>query len=1028
MGRLEGPVGERGRTRLPTPDPLDASTWSPVPSWMLVPSAPPNMSPPVETRPQLLPVDRLSWEDFERLCLRLLEQDVEPVHVSGSPAVVEATKPVVRQYGLRGQNQAGIDVYARDRVVPGEAPRPRHFVCLQARRTKRVTAAVLRSSADKFLEGKWSSVSRKFIYATTASVASTALADEIEKQASRLIEQSVEFVIWDQAEISTRLKDQPSLVDDFFGREWVREFCAEAAAQKLGTRLDAWDVANLRQELANIYNAAFGVADSGQIALRWSETPSVGLLDRFVTPDLILSTPEAASRPQTIDSPDGAGMDDNAQELLSEAAASQAIAPDENAWFLRSSGRRQRLVESPVVFERIPADQWIGTQFRQVIVGEPGAGKSTLLRHLVLDLLSEKPRWRTIAARWGRHLPVWLPFHFFTQRVAGQTGGPASVGETLRAWLEQHDSGHIWPLVEAALNDERLLLVVDGLDEWISDEAGRHAVAALRTFADSRSAPLVVSSRPYGLGMLTLGTGWAHARIAPLTSEQQQLLASHYFHARVDADDGSRSAAVIDRSVASFLSQVRGVPDLHALSRIPLFLVLLVGLRLSSDATLPASRFEVHDRAVRLLVADHRAQRRTAAAVTTQRQGLTDDQLRTVLAKVAFLSQDRGNLAALPEVVLRTDFVDALRDPDGLAMDPAQAAATADQLVTVAEGELGLLVRQGPKNLAFLHRTLQDQLAAEYIADRCSPTEAIQIFKERVGDSRWSEVLLATMWRLRRPAELRDLVAAVSARVDGTLAGLRARELLAELIFGPYSLPANEIQRSVPEIIEAVETHPYGPHRTRLLDIVLNGLDGATTGDIVSECLERWTLLTQEPSSELVREISRIPPAQGLSDTICTLLVRGLHYPDSSIAYASGLAIASRCSGDGIGSEAERELMRESLLQVVSNPPSALAAAVALLALTLEWRDDPLVAAILKDARSHAEESVRIIALSDTLGVLKLVFSAKDAIPTPTVHAFSDAEREWLFGRLSSRTSADSHWGVARHYGLSGSTRSDFSS
>ena len=67
------------------------------------------------------------------------------------------------------------------------------------------------------------------------------------------------------------------------------------------------------------------------------------------------------------------------------------------------------------------------------------------------------------------------------------TGAGASVGEALKAWLEQNDSGHVWPLVEAALKDERLLLVVDGLDEWVSDDAGRYGLTALQTFADARA-------------------------------------------------------------------------------------------------------------------------------------------------------------------------------------------------------------------------------------------------------------------------------------------------------------------------------------------------------------------------------------------------------------------------------------------------------------------------------------------------------------------------------------------------------------
>lgn len=91
---------------------------------------------------------------------------------------------------------------------------------------KSSSPAALKSSVHDFLEGKWAPVSRRFIYATSASARSTNLASEIKTLASRLIEESIEFVVWDKEAISTRLKEYPRLVDDFFGREWVTDASA----------------------------------------------------------------------------------------------------------------------------------------------------------------------------------------------------------------------------------------------------------------------------------------------------------------------------------------------------------------------------------------------------------------------------------------------------------------------------------------------------------------------------------------------------------------------------------------------------------------------------------------------------------------------------------------------------------------------------------------------------------------------------------------------------------------------------------
>lgn len=984
--------------------------WSAPPSWLRLPPTAEYLPPPIETKAHLLPIDLLAWEDFERLCLRLLEIEAEAVHVSGVKQDETETTPSVGLYGQRGQAQFGIDVYARDRLVLGKALPPRRYVCLQSRRTKSISKGRLNNSVDEFLSGRWADVSRKFIYATSASTVSTEIVDEIEELVNVLAPQSIDFEVWGRETISNRLKEYPKLVDDFFGRGWVKAFCGDTAADTLGTRLDAHQVANLRRELAQIYTASFRVADSGLIAFRFSQARPVELLDRFVTPDLISTTPQSASLPQPIGNLDELSLENQDIRTIVEEDAERNWSPfDEGAWFLRNLVPRHRRVEDPQFTDRRSADQWIGTEPLQVVVGDPGTGKSTLLRYLVLDLLSDEPKWRAVAERWGQCLPIWLPFHFFTQRIVGQTGASASVGEALKAWLDQNDAGQIWPLVQAAIDDQRLLLVVDGLDEWVNDQAGQYAVAALETFAAVRSIPLVVSARPYGLARLPLSTGWSYRRIAPLTTRQQRRLAQYYFRAVLDSEDRLPSSEVIERAVDDFLSQVRNAPGLRAITGTPLFLVLLVGLHLSNVATLPVERFDVYDQAVKLLVADHPAKRRVAASVTAPRQKLSDSQLRAILSRVAFERQSKGDIATFQEEVLRGDFLKALSDPTYLSMEPAAAAGTADQLLDIAEGELGLLVRKGPRELGFLHRILQEQLAAEFISDRLNPSDMNALFSENVGDPRWREVLLATMWRLSRPYELSGLVEVVRERIDETPAGLRAREILAEVTFGPYDLPATDINQNAPEIIDAIETHPYISHRVRLLDGVLAGLEGAATGDTVQDCLERWTLLLRPVSERLVREISQLPPAEELSPTICRLLIMGIRNPNSWIAYASAGAIASRFASDGSGTEEERSNLRYGLLNIMSDPPSGVIQAAALVALALEWRDDPLVIGFLSEARQHAEVSVRIVSLADSLGVLKQTFSDTPPDSEGNSQGVSDTECEWLLEQVKSHNRMDFH-------------------
>jgi energy-coupling factor transporter ATP-binding protein EcfA2 len=162
---------------------------------------------------------------------------------------------------------------------------------------------------------------------------------------------------------------------------------------------------------------------------------------------------------------------------------------------------------------------WLATGERFVVMGGPGSGKSALLRYLLLDMLAEAPRLSSWAQRFGDRLPIWLPFQYFAHRRATCSGPEASLEATLEAWLAEQDESQLWPLVSGALADERLLLIVDGLDEAGEEAAGKSAAAALEVFLKNRRLPAIVSTRPYGAGHLALANRWRFASIAPLSPQ-----------------------------------------------------------------------------------------------------------------------------------------------------------------------------------------------------------------------------------------------------------------------------------------------------------------------------------------------------------------------------------------------------------------------------------------------------------------------------------------------------------------------------
>lgn len=441
-------------------------------------------------------------------------------------------------------------------------------------------------------------------------------------------------------------------------------------------------------------------------------------------------------------------------------------------------------------------------------------------------------------------------------------------------------------------------------------------------------------------------------------------------------------------------------------------MVLLIGLRLLTGGRLPERRFEVYDRAVQLLLADHPQRRRVAAAVTVTRDQLSEREIRALLAKVAYLSQKRGNISTISENVLRGDLVAALSSSEHLGVAAASARNLANNILDIAEGELGLLVRKGPKEFGFLHRMLQEQLAAEHIADHMEPGEVRDLFAEHVGEPFWREVLLTIVWRTTRPTELRHLVDVIEEQVGEMPTGLLARELLSEVVFGQYGLPADVIQKLAPVLVDVAETHSYGTHRLRLMNAIFAGLNNIATRNIVETCVVRWAVLADRPTANLVWSAAQLPTDERLSMTVVRLLLLAIRQPDLSLAFSAAVSVIKRCSSEGRGSTHEREVLKKGLLELLADPPSGICQSAALAALALGWRGDPNIDCVLHEARSHTDKMVRLVALADAVGVLAIYLTDERSNTSTKPLPLHENERDWLLGRLEEIRNIEMHKGL----------------
>jgi hypothetical protein len=900
-------------------------------SWLwLPPSETVEIAPPVSPRKQRLPLDKLPWKDFERLCARLASRDGDVEHC--------------QLYGKGGQAQDGIDIYVRLRSSA-------RYATWQCKRYEKFNTGNVKDAVDKFFSGAWADKTETFYLCVTADLEERELADAIEKEADRLRAKAIVFVPLDINKLSERLKAHPDLVDDFFSREWVRVFCGEEAATQLQAvrRLGPEDVRRLHSLLRQYYAQHFASVDPGLPALT---APSVGaprplpLEQRYIVPDVIESTlvtkPDSAPIPQPLTGHfgDSAISPRLKAEQPSEEASTQA------------EPERVRAVLQEV---RRPVIEWITECDLAVIKGEPGVGKSTFLRYIILDLLADNPKHSKLAIRWGTRLPVWVPFAMWT-RIVQENEKDCSLPDLLNTWLHKIGAPtELQRLVGQALEDNRLLLLVDGLDEWSNETAARTTIGLLETFVNTGAIPAVATARPLGLARLGSFVGnWRFGELAGLTAEQQTSFAERwFFHDELgqattewqpDRDAARRSS---ETRANLLITELQRDPPLARLASIPLLLSGLIALTVR-QVQLPHNRFMAYEELTRLLLEVHPQRRAKAAMERVSQSALTPENRERALSHLAFSVHSAPGSVALEmsnaRETLRVFFEQALRK------SPPDAVSLAEQAVVIGAEAVGILVEKAKDQIGFLHRTFQEFLSARYLSRLPFVKQREQV-KTLCANPQWHDVLLCLLYLTQRPDEVDSLISDIES-VDMTVEGMFYRRLLlAEAAFSDLHCLPETASRLAKSAFDDIETHTWMPLRERLLDRALDGLYSDVLRPLVERTLRKWYPCRWHWRSSVFEALADWPKEP---ETV-EVLWRGLEDIEGRTSKAAALALAKVTSGD---SEVEMRLIR--LLQTPADPDLL---ASALYALYTGWPKSSQVASLLAQASACFDPRLRAVGL-----------------------------------------------------------------
>lgn len=813
-----------------------------------------EITPPVETRSMELPFSQLRWEDFEKLSDRLVKLEARVEHST--------------LYGVQGEEQGGIDIFAR---ISGQEK----YRVYQCKKVIEFGPAKIKEAVQIFIDGEWLAKSDTFAICTSESLRGTLRAKEVETQAALLKAKGIELVIWDKESLSEKLKSHPELVDDFFGRPWVRSFCGEGAANRLGERLDAAEVKKLREELLTLYKQVFSTHDRG-IPL----ADALPLSERFVIPDVIeRNTISASLSSQPI-------KEQGTQESRSEEGAEE-------------KQQQPRFIPGREYDQRFPIDNWISRSNLSLLFGDPGSGKSTFLRFLALDILSQEPSLEEVSEQWGSYLPVWIPFALWTKVIHQGSVPDSSVKGVVKALLTSWSAESLIPLVEKALEDGRLLLLVDGLDEHSNNEAAKVALNHLDTFVNLKKVSAIATTRPHGFENLGMKTdGWQEAEIADLSREQQEELVTIWFEAKSrqldpSLEDSVRSAAV-GRQKDTFFAELERSKELREIARNPLLLSLLISFQIE-NIRLPSGRFEAYQSLTDHLIAVHPQARRVAAQATGQTELIDQADIKKILAHLAYTLQIEHPEGLISESDAITVMVDFLMDETyGLGMSRPDATQTAKNILSKAEDSLGILVKKSPEEVGFYHRTIQEYLVSFHLSG-LSLDDQVKLLDEHATESAWREVILGLLQITRRSDDVKRMVETIKTVRGSFVENQAADNLLSEIAFGSFNCPPNLARELARDFFEKIELDTWLPHREVLLNHALDGLRSSVMAETVKEKVVQWF------PNRVGWGMSRIFDSMTtwpMSDELWTTLRKGLNSEDYGVKLSSMLTLAEVAEND----------------------------------------------------------------------------------------------------------------------------------
>lgn len=383
-----------------------------------------------------------------------------------------------------------------------------------------------------------------------------------------------------------------------------------------------------------------------------------------------------------------------------------------------------------------------------LIISEGGGGKTTLLRYLALeyarvnlDALSQPVR-QEVPGKNGnspelpRPVPIYIDLADFVERWDANITLEKFATDSI-AHLVQDEN--IAALLKALLDEGRCMLLLDGLDQVVTDENRRALVSRVsEAAANWRSVGnrIVVTSQLSGYHTAPLLGSFVGYLIQPFDRYQ---IRSFVYNWRRVLVEGSRpkpaGEKVMRQTYSDAMALAREItsnPRLLATVNTPLLLRLLTGIY-QAGMFLPAQPAAVYQLATNVLLSEWQLPR-----VEGREPSVLEHELIPLLGALAHTVHSLNPSGLISEADLR-DMLKRILGEMRPTTGDRHIAAAVDRLISILRNRPGVLVEMETQRFGFIFQGVQEYFAARHIIS--SYRLAARRIRDDLHNPRWNNVI-----------------------------------------------------------------------------------------------------------------------------------------------------------------------------------------------------------------------------------------------------------------------------------------------